>query len=233
MVLPGSGATPRTGVCELCLSLTRPDSTGSAARCSFPSRTQGGVLQSYLRRCCLHQPPAPVSRTTATVAASVTCSNFQNSYSPFGLYSACCKNMEPQLNDSPSRDNKGQNSQGTSPLPTPSSSIPPSSVPYQEGGGITGLRCRTNKTLRFYVLDVALNWPLAVRLGAPSNRSASHQRQPGSLGDGSGGGPFAAIVNLKDEVHYVLHHSPTATLTESLGKTGLYSCIHGCQAVCF
>ncbi|XP_052366787.1 LOW QUALITY PROTEIN: thioredoxin domain-containing protein 11-like, partial [Oncorhynchus keta] len=39
----------------------------------------------------------------------------------------------------------------------------------QEAGGIKGLRCRTNKTLRFYILDSALHWPLAVRLGALGN----------------------------------------------------------------
>lgn len=66
------------------------------------------------------------------------------------------------------------------------------------------------------MLDVALNWPLAVRLGATGNRSASLHQEAGAQGDGS----FAAIVNLKDEVHYVLHRSPEATLTESLGKTG-------------
>lgn len=97
----------------------------------------------------------------------------------------------------------------------PPSLIPPFSVPQPEGDGITGLRCQTNRTLRFYVLDVALNWPLAVRLGASGNRSASREQEDDRSGDGS----FAAIVNLKDEVHYVLQHTPAATLTESLGKT--------------
>lgn len=102
------------------------------------------------------------------------------------------------------------------PLTPPSSSVPPSSVPDQGGDGITGLRCQTNRTLRFYVLDVALNWPLAVRLGATGNGSASLHQEAGDM---SGDGSFAAIVNLKDEVHYVLHRSPATTLTESLGKT--------------
>lgn len=90
---------------------------------------------------------------------------------------------------------------------------PPSSVPQQEGDGIAGLRCLTNRTLRFYVLDGALNWPLAVGLGAPRNSSNSGG---GGEGGGRADGSFAAIVNLKDEVHYVLHHSPAATLKESL-----------------
>lgn len=65
------------------------------------------------------------------------------------------------------------------------------------------------------MLDVALNWPLAVRLGASGNRSASFDQEDDRSDDGS----FAAIVNLKDEVHYVLQYTPAATLTESLGKT--------------
>lgn len=100
----------------------------------------------------------------------------------------------------------------------PPSSIPASSVLQQGGDTITGLRCQTNRTLRFYVLDDALNWPLAVRLGASGNRSASLDQEASVQSEGSGSGMFAAIVNLKDEVHYVLHHSPAATLTESLGK---------------
>lgn len=204
-----------TSVCEVCLSLSRPSLTSSSTRCLFPSTAQGGdVLQSYLRYCCLHQLPAPVSIKTAT---SVGCSNFLNSYSPFSQYSACCRKVEPQLNESQAKE--GSDMQRVH-LTPPSSPIPPYSVPLQRGDGITGLQCQTNRTLRFYVLDVALNWPLAVRLGASGNSSASplHQ-EAGVHSDGSSEGCFAAIVNLKDEVHYVLHRSPAATLTESLGKT--------------
>lgn len=194
-----------TSVCEVCLSLSRPSFTSSSVRCSFPPTAQGGdVLQSYLRHCCLHQLPAPVSIQTAT---TVGCSNFLNSYSPFSQYSACCRKVEPQLNESRAKEGTDMHRVHLTP---PSSTIPPYSAPLQAGDGIKGLRCQTNRTLRFYVLDVALNWPLAVRLGALGNRSAS--------GDGSGDGLFAAIVNLRDEVHYVLQHSPAATLTESLGK---------------
>uniref|UniRef100_A0A3P8X0R5 Thioredoxin domain containing 11 n=1 Tax=Cynoglossus semilaevis TaxID=244447 RepID=A0A3P8X0R5_CYNSE len=72
----------------------------------------------------------------------------------------------------------------------------PSSGTQQGDGGFTGLRCQTNRTLRFYLLDVDLTWPLAVRLGAA-----------GSPADGSDSRSFAAIVNLKDEIHYVLHQT--------------------------
>ncbi|XP_067354964.1 thioredoxin domain-containing protein 11 isoform X3 [Channa argus] len=98
----------------------------------------------------------------------------------------------------------------------PLSSQPNPILQQQEGDGIAGLRCRTNRTLRFYVLDVALNWPLAVRLGASGNRSSFLHREDGVQSDGTEDGLFAAIVNLKDEVHYVLHRSPAATLTDSL-----------------
>ncbi|XP_030597330.1 thioredoxin domain-containing protein 11 [Archocentrus centrarchus] len=206
VVLPESS----TSVCEVCLSFSQPTFTTSPLHCLFPPSNQGGdVFQAYLRRCCLHQLPSPMSINSAT---SMGCSNFLDSYSPFSQYSACCRKVEPQLNESQAKEEPEM--QGV-PL-TPPFLIPPSSVPQPEGDGITGLRCQTNRTLRFYVLDVALNWPLAVRLGASGNRSACLHQEPGAQGDGSDDGSFAAIVNLKDEVHYVLQRSPAATLTESL-----------------
>uniref|UniRef100_A0A672Y9C5 Thioredoxin domain containing 11 n=1 Tax=Sphaeramia orbicularis TaxID=375764 RepID=A0A672Y9C5_9TELE len=185
----------RTAVCEVCLNPPGPSGSSSSVRCSFPSSVHmGGLSVSSLRHCCLH--PLPVLESTQT-AASVGCSNFLNSYSPFSHYSACCRKIEPQLNESSSQTKEGLDEDKVPLLPSTSGSP----LPQQEGDGFTGLRCRTNKTLRFYVLDVALNWPLAVRLGATGNtRDCS----------------FATIVNLKDEVHYVLHRSPAATLTESL-----------------
>ncbi|XP_026027447.1 thioredoxin domain-containing protein 11 [Astatotilapia calliptera] len=199
VVLPQSS----TSVCEVCLSLSWPSFATSPLHCLFPPSIQGGdIFQTYLRRCCLHQLPSPVSINSAT---AMGCSNFLDSYSPFSQYSACCRKVEPQLNESQAKEESEMQS-------VPPSLIPPFSVPQPEGDGITGLRCQTNRTLRFYVLDVALNWPLAVRLGASGNRSASLEQEDDRGGDGS----FAAIVNLKDEVHYVLQHTPAATLTESL-----------------
>ncbi|XP_020499943.2 thioredoxin domain-containing protein 11 [Labrus bergylta] len=199
-----------TSVCEVCLSLSRLSLTGTSARCSFPSVAQeGDLLQPYLRHCCLHQLSAPMS-----IKSSLACSDFLNSYSPFSRYSACCRTVEPQL----SNESQAKEEPDVQKVPfTPHSmSVPTSSVPLQNGDSITGLWCTTNRTLRFYVLDVALNWPLAVRLGATRNRNASLHPEAGAPGDGSNDGSFAAIVNLKDEVHYVLHRSPAATLTESL-----------------
>uniref|UniRef100_A0A8C7JWL5 Thioredoxin domain containing 11 n=1 Tax=Oncorhynchus kisutch TaxID=8019 RepID=A0A8C7JWL5_ONCKI len=209
---PLPGSTSR--VCELCLNQSNP---GRSPLCTFPSQTSGGaaVLQSYIRRCCL-----PVAATATTVA----CSNILSSYSPSSWhYSACCRTLG-QLGVSllPQQwlglDNEGL---GTPP-PSPSSSQDSSpSSQDQEAGGIKGLRCRTNKTLRFYILDSALHWPLAVRLGALGN----NEMGGGGLGElgkllgngtGDGAQSFATIVNLKDEVHYVLDHRGNATVTESL-----------------
>ncbi|XP_055366517.1 thioredoxin domain-containing protein 11 isoform X2 [Betta splendens] len=182
-------AHSRTSVCEVCLS------SWSSTGCLFPSAAQGEVLQTYVQHCCLHNLPVPVS---------AGCSNLLNSYSPFSQYSACCREVEPQLNQSEAKEEPRMQRD----RPTPGA--PPRAAPLQ-GGGITGLQCRTNKTLRFYVLDVALNWPLAVRLGASGTIRAAGVRS-------DAGRVFATIVNLKDEVHYVLQQIPAAgaTLTESL-----------------
>ncbi|XP_056135995.1 thioredoxin domain-containing protein 11 isoform X2 [Lampris incognitus] len=214
VVVPGSSTVTGTNFCELCLNFSKRDSTNSAMPCSFLAVAQGGaVLHSYLRHCCQYGPPTPVSITAPTVTPSAACSNFLSSYSPFGLYSACCRQIKPQLHAYSSQ--ASVNSERI-PVAPPSSAISLSSVSYQGVGGITGLRCRTNKTLRFYVLDVALNWPLAVRLGAPSNKTAFHQMDLGLNGDGSADSLFATIVNLKDEVHYILQRTPTTPLKESL-----------------
>lgn len=164
-----------TSVCEVCLSVSPWSAAGPSARCTFSPAP-------HLGRCCPRGPPA----ASAATSPSAGCSGFLSSYGPFGRHSACCRAVAPALD-------------GSRPGEEPHSPAAPSG-----GGGFTGLRCRTNRTLRFYVLDVALNRPLAVRLGAAADRSPPL------------GGPFATIVDLKDEVHYVLRRRPAATLTESL-----------------
>ncbi|KTF94890.1 hypothetical protein cypCar_00049568, partial [Cyprinus carpio] len=67
------------------------------------------------------------------------------------------------------------------------------SVPRPPPDSITGLQCRSNKTLRFYLLDTQLHWTLAQRLGASTDQSL----------------PFITIINLRDETHYVLNHTDT------------------------
>ncbi|MCJ8748271.1 hypothetical protein PDJAM_G00163310 [Pangasius djambal] len=99
--------------------------------------------------------------------ASSFCSNTQRSYSTLHHYTACCRTLPHTLH------------------------------PLQEEGGVTGLHCRTNKTLRFYALDSRLAWPLAQRLGAAGNHSThthSHSHTH----------TFTTIVNLRDDTHYVL-----------------------------
>ncbi|ROJ26344.1 Thioredoxin domain-containing protein 11 [Anabarilius grahami] len=70
--------------------------------------------------------------------SGTSCGSVQSSYSPFGQFSVCCRSVPKPLR-----------------CPLLSDSI-------------TGLQCRTNKTLHFYLLDAQLHWPLAQRLGAVS-----------------------------------------------------------------
>uniref|UniRef100_A0A8D3DL89 Thioredoxin domain-containing protein n=1 Tax=Scophthalmus maximus TaxID=52904 RepID=A0A8D3DL89_SCOMX len=199
----------QVSVCEVCLGSSGSSLTSSPTRCSLPSTTRGrDQLPPHLRHCCLHRRPDPVSAGTAT---PVGCRTVLSSYSPFSQNSACCRKVEPHPSDSQAKE--GPDMQRVSLTPPSLAAIPPSSATRPEGDGIAGLRCQTNRTLRFYLLDAALNWPLAVRLGATGNGTAALHRE---AGDGSGDGSFAAIVNLKDEVHYVLHRSAETTLTESL-----------------
>lgn len=196
VLLPNSS----TNVCEVCVSSSQPSLTTSSIHCSFPSTTQAEAFPTYLRHCCLHHLPSVSIET----AASPGCSHFLSSYSPFSQYSACCREIQALHNESKAKEEPDMQSVPLTPPASPS-------TPQEEWDGVTGLRCQTNRTLRFYVLDADLNWPLALRLGAPDNSSAS-----GSRGDVSSDRTFATIVHLEDEVHYVLHRSPSATLTESL-----------------
>ncbi|KAF6736387.1 Thioredoxin domain-containing protein 11 [Oryzias melastigma] len=187
-----------TSVCEVCLSSRPPQ---LAASCSFPAQT-ADVFQTLLRRCCLPQLPSLASSRSEPSAA---CSDFPNRYVPFSHFSACCRRIEPHLNQTKEETDFRE----------VRDSVPPSAAP-QDKDGITGLKCHTNRTLRFYLLDVALNWPLAVRLGASESINVSLHQDTSTQADGSCDTSFAAIVNLKDETQYILHRNPAATLTESL-----------------
>ncbi|KAJ3615289.1 hypothetical protein NHX12_018857 [Muraenolepis orangiensis] len=197
VVQPGSGgADGSTTVCELCLNASRPGTrTSSAPPCSFLSRALGGGASLSL-----HQSGgvAALRPTVATGTSPATCSHFRCGYDPFSLYSACCRRRQLEPHGS---------------LPSAANERPEEE---SERVNITGLRCRTNKTLNFYVLDVALTWPLATRLGAPTNSSGSQPGMP-PRGQGDGGEwSFATIIDLKDEIHYILDRSPTQSLAESL-----------------
>uniref|UniRef100_A0A3Q3IJP4 Thioredoxin domain-containing protein n=1 Tax=Monopterus albus TaxID=43700 RepID=A0A3Q3IJP4_MONAL len=179
---------------------------GTKSRLLERELNKGPALLLFLPHNPLGSKPSPLLQQVADVAVRYHSCNGNNHSTldkSFTSHSLCCQSvLLPESSTSvcevclswsgPSLTNMQR-----VPLTPSPSSIPPSSDAQQGGDGITGLRCQTNRTLRFYVLDVALNWPLAVRLGATGNRT---------------------IVNLKDEVHYVLHRSPATTLTESLGK---------------
>lgn len=173
-----------------CHSLVAPQSNSDVCElCLILTNTHcsfPSLAQFSLTRCC----PLPES--------SGGCISYLKDYSASSQYSACCRKVEPHLSEPLSQTKE----------------VPPAS--RAEADGITGLRCQTNRTLRFYLLDVALNWPLAVRLGATHNTSAPHHETLGAHSEGTPEHSFATIVNLKDEVHYVLQHSPAATLTQAL-----------------
>ncbi|KAG8558334.1 hypothetical protein GDO81_016955 [Engystomops pustulosus] len=125
------------------------------------------------------------------------CSNFLSSYSPYFFYSACCQTVSGGRIAS-YQDNASSvlSSQGKD--PNEKSHI----VPHIEEKGqrtssydltshaLTGLRCRTNKTLNMYLLDSNISWVYAERLGA-----SSQERK------------FAAIIDLKEEIHYIIDQS--------------------------
>ncbi|KAG7492026.1 hypothetical protein MATL_G00009860 [Megalops atlanticus] len=165
VVLPRLDYSSRThNVCELCLNQSagvRPSAVQSP-RCTF-LEMEAALDSFYLKQ----------HTFTQLLAHSTACSNVVNTYSPFSHFSACCKTLRPSF---------------PSPAP-PLEALP--QAPGPQVANITGLKCRTNKTLRFYLLDSHLHWTFATRLGAQGNARREL---------------FATIVNLPDEVHYVLDH---------------------------
>lgn len=205
VVLPSWHAlAPTHNVCELCVNQTagglRPGRL-SLARCSFVQMAAARDA-FYLKGHAFEHGTAP----------GPECRNFLSSYSPFSYYSACCRTMSRRLVGllgSP------QGPQPSYPSPPSRAFSPPGEeeeeckvgrpgpVPHIEEtrflvppradiAGFTGLGCRTNKTLNMYLLDSNLFWVYAERLGAPGT---ARQRE------------FAAIVDLKEESHYILEPS--------------------------
>uniref|UniRef100_A0A2I3S7H9 Thioredoxin domain containing 11 n=1 Tax=Pan troglodytes TaxID=9598 RepID=A0A2I3S7H9_PANTR len=196
VVLPQWHSFSRThNVCELCVNQTsggmKPSSV-SVPQCSFFE--MAAALDSFYLK----------EQTFYHVASdSIECSNFLTSYSPFSYYTACCRTI--------SRGVSGfiDSEQGVFEAPTVAFSSlekkcevdAPSSVPHIEENrylfpevdmtstNFTGLSCRTNKTLNIYLLDSNLFWLYAERLGAPSSTQVKE---------------FAAIVDVKEESHYIL-----------------------------
>ncbi|XP_054570703.1 thioredoxin domain-containing protein 11 isoform X3 [Eptesicus fuscus] len=195
VVLPQWHSISRThNVCELCVNQTAVGirlSSVSVPQCSFLE--MAAALDSfYLKEQAFYH-----------VSDSMECSNFLSSYSPFSYYTACCRTMnrgvagfidsEPDVFKSPNI--------AFSSLEKECEVDTPSSVPHIEENrhvfpevdmnstNFTGLSCRTNKTLNLYLLDSNLFWLYAERLGAPSTAQVKE---------------FAAIVDVKEESHYIL-----------------------------
>ncbi|XP_015265394.1 PREDICTED: thioredoxin domain-containing protein 11 [Gekko japonicus] len=191
---PQPPAISRThNVCELCVNQTvgvQPSWLGGL-HCSF-FEIEAALDSFYLKERTFVQV---VSKTAAL------CSNFLSSYSPFSYYTACCRTVDGGV-----RSLLFGSPKTPPPLPPgvafPShgkrwEEEPPRSMPHIEDRrglslDITGLSCRTNKTLNLYLLDSNLFWMYAERLGAP--RLAPTKE-------------FAAIVDLKEEAHFVLGQS--------------------------
>ncbi|XP_052492121.1 thioredoxin domain-containing protein 11 isoform X2 [Budorcas taxicolor] len=196
VVLPRWHSISRThNVCELCVNQTagglRPSSV-SVPQCSFFE--MAAALDSfYLKEQAFYH----------VASGSIECSNFLSSYSPFSYYTACCRTVSRAV---AGFIDSGQGVFETRPIAFPSLEKKcevesPGSVPHIEenrylfpeletnSSSFTGLSCRTNKTLNIYLLDSNLFWLYAERLGAPS---AARVKE------------FAAIVDVKEESHYIL-----------------------------
>ncbi|XP_044160166.1 thioredoxin domain-containing protein 11 isoform X2 [Bufo gargarizans] len=178
-------------VCVLCVNQSRRVllHTVTAPRCNFVDLT--AALQSFYLK------EQFFLNFMSTVRA---CSNFLSSYSPYFFYSACCQKVSKGLTAfTTSQDNASfaLSSQGKVPNGKLSHKVPHieekgqvTSSYHINNDSITGLRCRTNKTLNMYLLDSNLSWLYAERLGA-----SGRERK------------FAAIIDLKEELHYIVDQS--------------------------
>lgn len=128
------------------------------------------------------------------------CSNFLSSYSPYYFYTACCQTVSRGLiAPTANQDNASfvLSSQGKVPDEKLSHIVPHieekgqvASSYHLNNDSIAGLRCRTNKTLNMYLLDSNLSWLFAERMGASGPEKK-----------------FAAIIDLKEEIHYIIDQS--------------------------
>ncbi|XP_009475607.1 PREDICTED: thioredoxin domain-containing protein 11 [Nipponia nippon] len=193
VVLPQWHSISRThNVCELCVNQTlgvKPNKV-HVPHCNF-LEIEAALDSFYLQEHTFFQ----------VISNTIECSNFLSFYSPFSYYTACCRTVnrhflsfissEKTIFQTPkvafSSHGKKDNAQHSIPhIEDRNWFIPDLHI---NGTNITGLSCRTNKTLNLYLLDSNLFWIYAERLGA--SRS-THLKE------------FATIVDLKEEVHYVL-----------------------------
>ncbi|NWS69782.1 TXD11 protein, partial [Crotophaga sulcirostris] len=192
VVLPQWHSISRThNVCELCINQTlgiKPNKV-HVPHCNF-LEIEAALDSFYLQEHTFFQ----------VVSSTIECSNLLSFYSPFSYYTACCRTVnrhflsfissEKTIFQTPkvafSSHGKKDNTQHSIPHIEDRNCFIPDHI---SGTNITGLSCRTNKTLNVYLLDSNLFWIYAERLGA--SRS-THLKE------------FATIVDLKEEVHYVL-----------------------------
>ncbi|XP_006910950.1 thioredoxin domain-containing protein 11 [Pteropus alecto] len=191
VVLPQWHSISRThNVCELCVNQTavgiRPSSV-SMPQCSFLEMA-AAVDSFYLKEQAFYH----------VASDSVECSNFLSSYSPFSYYTACCRTLNRGVegfigSEAPSVAFSSLEKECEVSTPGPIPHIEENRHLFPEvdmsSTNFTGLSCRTNKTLNLYLLDSNLFWLYAERLGAPSTTQVKE---------------FAAIVDVKEESHYIL-----------------------------
>ncbi|XP_075035897.1 thioredoxin domain-containing protein 11 [Mixophyes fleayi] len=179
-------------VCELCVNQTREITLSRLPHCNFLD-IAAALDSFYLKE----------QFFLNFMSTGRECNNFLSSYSPYYHYTACCQTVSRGLIASTS--NQENVPFALSSLGKVPSETSPHIVPHIEeekrqvtpsyhftNDPITGLRCRTNKTLNMYLLDSNLSWLYAERLGA----SGSDQEKI-----------FAAIIDLKEEVHYIIDQS--------------------------
>ncbi|XP_075686228.1 thioredoxin domain-containing protein 11 isoform X2 [Rhinoderma darwinii] len=178
-------------VCELCVNLSRgvSPSTVTEPLCNFVDIAT--ALESfYLKEQFFLNFMSTVRE----------CSNFLSSYSPYFFYTACCQTVNRGLIPSTfnqehgsfvlSSQGKVTNEQSSHIVPHIEEKGPVASSYHLNNDSITGLRCRTNKTLHMYLLDSNLSWLYAERLGASGQEKK-----------------FAAIIDLREEIHYIIDQS--------------------------
>ncbi|KAM6424366.1 thioredoxin domain-containing protein 11 isoform 1-T1 [Liasis olivaceus] len=183
------GLSRTHNVCELCVNQTGGVRPSPLVRlhCNFVD-IKAAVDSFYLKEQTFFHV---VSKTVSS------CSNFLSFYSPFSYYTACCRTVKGDLLNFVTSEKTTFH-----PLEVAFASHgkswtdnPPGSIPHIEekvgprGSAVTGLSCRTNKTLNLYLLDSNLFWLYAERLGASGSCPVKE---------------FAAIVDLREEVHYIL-----------------------------
>ncbi|XP_072416092.1 thioredoxin domain-containing protein 11 [Chiloscyllium punctatum] len=187
IMLPQWNRISRTlNICELCINQTVGIrlSVIHLVQCNF-IEMEAALDSFYLREhTFFHQR-----------SNTVECSNILSYYSPFNYYTVCCRTFNSLFKSdqvTPSElffSEEQKSGVMTHSFPHVEDRVSTLLELHRSQSHITGLSCNTNKTLNIYLMDSNLHWRFATRLGA--NESAQVQE-------------FATIIDLLDEVHYVL-----------------------------